>query len=141
MADKNKPALVEAEEAAPTPVLDFKRSHGEIYGAQGDDTGGVPRYVQDGHYFAANGAYLRSDPGAARIGVEKKVAPKAQPADKTLTAEEIPALLADPRAAQIMEQPLDQVAALVAEHGGPAYSGEQAMQFYAAWLLKHAVSA
>jgi hypothetical protein len=118
------------------PVLDMTQPMGEIYGSGEPDGQPSARYVQHGHYFGANRAYLRSDPGAKLIGALAEVEAISAPADLQIEEAEVPELLTDPRADQLLLMPLDQLAEMVAEAGGPSFSGDNAIKYNVAWLLK-----
>lgn len=135
MAKADKPHKV-----SPAPVFNPDQPYGEIYGSGAEDSEPA-RYVQAGHYFGANRDYLRSEKGAVATAVTKAVPPPSSPADKAIHKEEMEALLADPRASVLLERPLDELAQLTREAGGPTYSGDNAAKLYTAWLLKYAVEA
>jgi hypothetical protein len=123
--------------AKKTPVLDRELPYGDImHGETGDmDVGQMSRYVQDGHYFRADGTY-HSEDGVVR----PRVVPPVQVVVDTLPSvdhDEMDALLADPRAEVLLNLTRDHLIELVTLGNGPVIQGENSTKMMVAWLVKY----
>jgi hypothetical protein len=124
---------------AGAPAFNPAEPHGTLYGSGDEsDMAGV-RYVQRGHYYAANQEYVGSDESASTVAVSAAPVREVNRNERFVEPEEATELLKDPRAAKLMSSSLDELAAITKEHGGPQFGGDNALALYTAWLLKFAV--
>lgn len=122
----------------PHTVFDRSLPCGEIFGsgAPRADESPAPFYVQLGGNFAANGAYLGPAPDSDGLAEVEPIEPESNPSLViALQEKDITRLLKDKDAKKLLMLPLDKLIALVANSGGPSYSGDNAHRLYAAWLI------
>lgn len=122
----------------PKPKFDPNAPHGTLYSSGYASDQGPARFVQNGHYFAADGTYLRSDASAVRAAERAKPQRLVNNLERLVEPEEMVELLKDPRAEALINMPLESLASLSRVNGGPTYGGDNAPSLYAAWLLKYA---
>lgn len=122
----------------PNPIFRADLPHGEVYSSANASSGEpATRFIQNGHRFAANRDYLGPEVGSVNTAVSEEVAVIEDPATRVaLLDSEVDDLLAREGGKELLDLPLDRLAAAVADAGGPAFSGDNAHKFYAAWLIK-----
>lgn len=116
------------------PVFNPEEPYGDIYGSEPGTSS--PRFVQRGHYFAADRSFMSSDGSApmtteAPKNVERQVAqpPSVEQAEKIL------ATLDDARRGELMAMSRNQLVELVEQLGGPVVQGEKSQLIMAAWMV------
>ena len=121
------------------PIFDRDRNFGTITHGdlQGKDPSELPRFEQDGHYFAPTRRYL------GETGVPKR-RPAPAPADPlsintlpAVPADEVEQILQDPRAEVLLDMPRDAIIAAVNKLNGPMIAGEGSTRAMCAFILKH----
>lgn len=126
-------------ESQPTPVFDPNRDYGLIaHGAlpEGKDPSELPRYLQAGNYFRPDFKFHSTD-GQPR----KREAPPPDPTSVNtlpgVPADEVEALLQDPRAELLLDTPRDIIVQMVNRLNGPMIAGEGSTRAMIAFIIKH----
>lgn len=125
-----------------TPVFDPNKDHGTIFSSGHTEEGPQTKYTQNGHHFAADKSYIKSDHKVAAPIAPPKLVPQSTPAPQkdTLPAiepDEVEGLLQDPRAADLLAKPRDLIAQLVHAANGPEIAGPGSHQSMVAFLIKN----
>lgn len=120
------------------PAFDPAEPHGTIYGSGEESDQPPAKFVQGGHYYAANREYVGSDESAANVAATPQPVRVVNQNERTVEPEELAELLKGPRAEDLLKMGLDQLARAVAKEGGPQFGGDSAARHYVAWLLKFA---